>query len=480
MSDEHGAQYSRTYGHPFIETPNMDRLAQNGTTFDSAYCNAPLCVPSRISFMTGQFNSRCEGWDNAVPMRADAVTWPHLLRSAGYDAVLAGKMHLVGLDNLHGFRAQLSRDIHSEMSHPIYPWEKGLPAASSPWAGVVGTGTGVPGHEGPALRAPEELKQRRPMPTGPGRTIEIDIDDATEHAAVDYLRNVGSTGEPFALCVGFIAPHFPFVVPDEYFNRYFPKHADLPNIPPGHLESLPAAAQRLRTAFGFSGHTENQVARARAAYYGLVTYLDDKIGTLLNVLDEMGLSENTVVIHASDHGELLGEHGLWRKMSFYEQAARVPLQIRWPAAGRLGQRFAKNVSLVDVTATILDLAGVTGDVDGASLREILAGDAAEWKDEAFSEHNAHGTNHPRAMIKKGKWKLCATHADPLEIELYDLESDPGEFTTLASDRANEDVLSALLGRLHELWNGERIEEKVIASQRCRMLIQSAVPELQLF
>ena len=485
MSDEHGAQFSSSYGHEFISTPNMDRLSREGVTFDSAYCNAPLCVPSRICFMTGRYNSNCEGWDNAVPVAEDVVTWPYLLRSIGYDAVLAGKMHLVGLDNLRGFRAQLSRDIHSEMSHPIYGWDQGLPTATSPWKGLISTGTGVPGHEGPSDGLPEELRNRTDQPTGPGSTVEIAIDDATEKAAVEYLKAAGGRNQPFALCVGFIAPHFPFVVPDEYYSRYYPQHADLPVLPDDHLTSLPEAAQNLRKAFGFWGHTKDQIRKARAAYYGLVTYLDDKIGSLLRALDEANLTENTIVIHTSDHGEMLGEHGLWRKMCFYDQAARIPLQIRLPKNGLKGERIQENVSLIDVTATMLDAAGIPPSeqkhrwgIDGASLMDLMNGKTANWPDEAFSEHNAHGTEHPRAMLKRGPWKLCVTHGRPEATELYNTETDPGEFHNRAEDPQCGDILSAMRGRINEMWDGEGIEKRVVASQRRRLLIQSAVAEMK--
>ena len=479
LTDEHGAQFSGTYGHPFIATPAMDRLAAEGVTFDAAYCNNPLCVPSRLSFMTGQYTHRCRGWDNATPLPADAVTWPHLLRAQGYDVALSGKMHLIGEDPLHGFQEQLARDLHIELQHPIFPWDNGIPEASEPWPGVVRTDSRVPpGPDGVEAEAAGGGEDADSPPTGPGRTPEIDADDDATAAAVAYLRSRahGPTGRPFALCVGLIAPHFPFVVPEPFFSHYFPHHADLPDLPPGHLEALPPAAQRLRRAFGFRGHTEAQVRRARAAYYGLVSYADDKLRQLLDALDECGLTEDTVVIHTSDHGEMLGEHGLWRKMSFYEQSARVPLQIRWPGRAAAGRRVGECVSLVDVAATIVGAAGAATPVapmDGRSLAGLLAGPDPEWRDEAFAEHTAHGTDRARAMLRRGRWKLCLSGAEDLEPELYDLEKDPGEFTNLAGDPAaagvQEDMTDALLRR----WNWRRIDREVRASQRRRQLVRAA-------
>lgn len=461
MSDEHGGMFSSAYQHPLVETPNMERLAEEGVTFDAAYCNAPLSVPSRICFMTGQHNWHCKGWDNATPMRSDAMTWPYLLRAQGYDVVLSGKMHLVGRDNLHGFRRQLAKDIHAHLRHPIYLWKDGIPRATRPWPGVY--------------------------EAGPGRTVEIEADDQAEEAAVAYLKEAARKEQPFALCVGPIAPHFPFVVPEPYFSRYYPEKVDLPNNPPGHLENLPPAAQRLRTAFGFWSYTEEQVLRARAAYYGLISYVDDKIGRLLDTLDAVGLAENTVVVYTSDHGDMLGEHGLWRKMSFYEQSERIPMLVRWPGAVLAGRRIGQCVSLIDLSATILDIGGVSieeqkekWEIDGDTMLALMQGQDEGWKDEAFAEHNAHGTDRARAMVRRGAWKLCYTHGDPPEFQLYDLASDPGEFDNLAGRPEHSETQERLFNRINQLWDAERVTQEVLASQQERYLIRNLAPEERLF
>ena len=477
MSDEHGPMWSSAYGHPFVQTPNMERLADRGATFDAAYCNAPLCVPSRLSFLTGRYVSNCGGWDNTTPLPSDSPTWPYLLRSAGYDAVLCGKMHLLGPDSLHGFGAQLAYEPHgggyADPSadqrrgrppgglHANYPWREGMPVVDPPWAGVQEARAG----------------------TGP----MIDADDTIEAAALGYLRDPARGEQPFALCVGFVAPHFPFIVPEPYFSMYYPEHADLPGDPPGHIQDLPAAALRLRQMFGFDGYTDDEVRRARAAYYGLITYLDEKIGRLLDALAEHGLAENTVVIHTSDHGESLGEHGLWRKMNFYEQAARVPLQISWPGNIRGGQRFPGAVSTVDVTATILDIAGVEAESvsllrpDGDSVLPLMRGTTTTWKDEAFTEHLAHGTDRARAMIRQGAWKLCYSHGDPPENELYDLESDPGEFTNLAGLPDHQQVQARLVSRVMEIWGDpDRLTRDIVTGQDSRLMIRGVMGDSAVF
>ena len=453
--------FSSTYGHPVVETPSMDRMAERGVTFDAAYCNSPLCVPSRLSFMTGRYVSRVAAWDNATPLAVDAMTWPYLLRSSGYDVALSGKMHLIGPDQLHGFRAQLATDLHAQTPHFVARWTQGLGTASEPWQGVVNA--------------------------GPGVTREIETDDEVEAAGTQYLKQRARENQPFALCLGFIAPHFPFVVHDYYYDRYPTQRVDMPNMPSGHLEDLPPAAQRLRQMFGFGPYTDDEVLRARRAYFGLVSYLDDKIGRLLDLLETEGLAENTVVIHTSDHGEMLGEHGLWRKMNFYEQSSRVPLQIVWPAMLPMGLRVPSAVSLVDVTATILDMAGLseeereTRGIDGVSLAAPLLGRAVPWRDEAVAEYMAHGTDRLRGMVRSSKWKLSYSHGETPELELYDMDGDPAEFNNLAGQPDHREVQDRLLASLMETWKDpQSISRRVVASQEDRYLMRQVQEDRSLF
>ena len=218
------------------------------------------------------------------------------------------------------------------------------------------------------------------------------------------------------------------------------------------------------------------VRRIREELYRDLDY--DAIWRLLNALEEQGLAENTVVIHTSDHGESLGEHGLWCKMNFYEQAARVPLQISWPGVLPGGRRVPGAVSLVDLTTTIVDLGKVPDDdralwaMDGDSLLPLIQGDGAAWKDEAFVEHLAHGTDRARAMIRQGSWKLSYSHGDPPDLELYNLDTDPGEFTNLAGNPAHQQVQDRLLSRIMELWGDpDRLTHRIVASQEARLLIR---------
>ena len=445
MSDEHAPMFSSPYGHPLIQTPNLDRLAENGITFTNAYCNSPLCMPSRMSFMTGKYIHHIGTWDNATPLASDEITWAHLLRNAGYDVVLAGKQHFGGMEQLHGFRAQLARDLHAERQHALTDWENGTPPARHPWQGLA--------------------------QAGPGTTEEIEVDDLAETAALEYLRDTARQEQPWALNVSFIAPHFPLVVPQRFWNLYPLNEIDMPTIPEGHLENQHPVYQRMRRMFGCIDFPEELVRSGRAGYYGLITYLDEKIGRLLTALEETGQAENTVVIYTSDHGEMNGEHGMWRKSNFYEASARVPLQMKLPGHLQAGKRLDEVVSLVDLTATLVDLANAPhgGQMDGDSLMPLIRGTAPEWKNFAFSEYLAHGVARPMAMLRQGRYKFNYSLGDA--PELYDIAEDPGEFHNLADEPAYQAIREELEAQLLEDWNPIEIERQVRESQKARILIE---------
>ena len=393
--------------------------------------------------MTGRHIHHIKVWDNGAPLAAEAATWAHVVRTHGYDAVLAGKQHFRGPDRLHGFCAQIARDINAE-NKPVIP----------DWSQDIQNGTPT-----------------REIRAGAGLTEEVAADDQAEGAALAYLRHPDRQTGPWALNVGFVAPHPPWIVPRRFFDMYPPDEVDLPAIPPGHIEGQHPVHQRMRRWRGLPEETlpEEAVRRARSAYYGLVTSLDERLGRLLDALDETGLRERTAVVYTSDHGELLGEHGMWYKSSFYEQSVRIPLIISWP--GNLPRRRVKEVvSLVDLTATIVELAGAPrlDWMDGDSLLSLAKGESRGWKNEAISEYYASGVTRPMGMIRRGRFKLNHSLGD--RTELYDLQDDPGEFNDLGEQSAYEGIRETLAARLLSQLNPTRLDGQVRQSQSERRLI----------
>ena len=214
------------------------------------------------------------------------------------------------------------------------------------------------------------------------------------------------------------------------------------------------------------GFTEEEIRRARAAYYGLVTFLDERIGMVLRALKDSGLAENTVVVYTSDHGEMAGEHGMWCKHAFYEAAVRVPLLVSWPGHIDPGRRVSQVTSLLDLVRTFLTIAGAEAeDLDGADLLNVLEGRAAEGEGLAIAEFTAHGTDRPSRMIRRGRFKL--NHYLEQPVELYDLDADPNEFNDLAGHPAYTQVQGELTEQLLTGWDPIDIDQKVRESQHRR-------------
>jgi choline-sulfatase len=414
MSDEHNAGVLGCYGNRIIRTPNLDKLATAGTTFENCYCNSPLCVPSRLAFTAGKYVSRIGAWNNACWLPSDEYpSLPRIMNAAGYESLLCGKMHY---DNTrrYGFR-----EIGGNMNS------------------AVKTGRGN-------RRPPDDLT---PTPGLSPRFDEFRAGDSSSilnhdrkvtAATVEFLEHRQADDKPFFLFVGYLAPHFPLIVPQEYWDRYQGK-VPMPVIPKGHIESLPRNYKHLRIGFNVEDAPDDLVRKGRELYYGLTQWLDDEIGKVLASLARSDMADNTVVLYTTDHGENMGEHGLWWKNALFEHAARVPLIVRWPARWKGAQRRVGACSLVDVVQTIAEIGGakVPGDWNGDSMVPWLDSPQTRWKDKAVSEYYAHNIASGYAMIRMGRFKYVyhtpAAAAHPAERELYDLQTDPGEFRNLAND-----------------------------------------------
>ena len=359
--DQLTAALTGAYGHAVVRTPNLDRLVSGGIRFDAAYSPCPVCAPARGALMSGRYVSNCKAYDNAAPWPEDMVTIPHYLTLAGYDTALSGKMHFVGADQLHGF--------HRRFVTNIYPADfKWTPARQDPFNLAEGEQpefrpTGGQAHQyvGGAIhvgrwsstlsfdeethfRALEYLHakgtQRHRTAFVAAREFE-DLDTmrgrepSAGPPAAGALASPDAVPQPFFLCVSYHHPHEPFWPPQEYWDMYGDKPIDVP-AHPENLEATYSTQDRwLNDYHGCADHDltdPESAARVRRAYYGLVTYIDDKVGELMASLEENGLADSTVVVFCSDHGDMLCEKGMVQKRCFYEWSAQVPLIVRLPQA----------------------------------------------------------------------------------------------------------------------------------------------------
>lgn len=445
MSDEHDAAVTGCYGNDVIHTPNLDELARGGVTFDACYCNSPLCAPSRSSFTAGKYVSRVGAWSNECELpSADYPSLPRVLAEGGYLPLLCGKQHY-DRSRRYGFV------------------EIGAAGGNQ----AVKNGRGVR-RAADDLAPPTEVSQRFERFHAGDDSPVLRHDRLVTEGALQFLSTRTRSDSPFFLFLGYIAPHFPLVAPQALWERYRGR-VPAPVIPDGHLDSLPLNYKHLRTGFQVTDVPEDVVRRSRELYYALTDWLDGEIGRVLTALRQSPIAEDTVVIYTSDHGENLGEHGLWWKNSMFEHSARVPLIVSWPKRWDGEQRRSAACSLVDLVQTVTDVAGTRppSDWDGDSLLPWLDDTAYRWKDLAVSEYYGHNVASGYVMVRQGRYKyVYHTPPDemhPPERELYDLVQDPGEFTNLAGSEAHGEVVR----RLHDALLAELGEQPDLAEQRSR-------------
>ncbi len=449
MSDEHQRDITSCYGHRVVRTPYLDRLAAEGVVFENAYCNSPLCVPSRMSFMTGKYVHQVGAWDNSSVLDSAIETFADHFDAQSVQTILCGKMHFIGSDQFHGF---------SRREGPIPANPKGDPSA-------------LRRHE--IAARPDALRRFRDA--GAGDSGILTHDEAAHEAAIRVLRELAAkrSRQPFMLVVGYVAPHFPLRIPERYYQLYWPGNVIKPNVPAGHLEQLHPVAKGLRTHFCADEITDEQLRCCIAGYYGLVTYLDERIGQLLATLDEVGLAEETMVIYTSDHGEMLGEHGMWWKCCMYEQAVAVPLIMRLPTRPPAGTRVSEIVELVDLYPTCAEALGVgcPDDLPGRSVLPLARAEATGWKGLAFSEYHAHGTTAASYMIRRGPFKYVyhIGHSP----ELYDLRNDPSEFHNVSNEMDYSHVIASLHAELIGRVDPELVDRQAKLDQGRRAAAQEA-------
>ncbi|MEE9414145.1 MAG: choline-sulfatase [Acidimicrobiales bacterium] len=429
-------------------TPAIDKLAAEGVRFSSTYSNSPLCAPARFAKMSGQLNSKIGAYDNAAEFGSRIPTFAHHLRAAGYQTSLVGKMHFVGADQLHGFEERLTTDIYPADFGWTPNWSD--PGGRFDWwfhnlDSVINAGIAEASNQ-------------------------LDYDDEVAHQAVRKIRDLARTSDdrPWAMTVSFTHPHDPYVARQEFWNLY---HHDAivmprtptPAIPDPHSQRL-AQVITADTTQPSDAHIRN----ARHAYLANVSYADALIQQILDTLEAHAMRDNTVVLFTSDHGDMLGERGLWYKMNFFEHSARIPLVLNFPSQ-IAPATVATNTSLLDIAPTLLELAGVEvpDTMDGQSLLSLGQRDGERT---VLGEYLGEGAIAPILMIRRGDHKYVWSAADP--PQLYDLSADPSELVNLALEPSP--LALAFEAEIQHHWDPAALDAAVRADQQSRQIVDRAL------
>ena len=442
----------------FIHAPHLRALAQRSARFANSYTASPLCAPARASFMSGQLPSRTRVYDNAAEFASDIPTYAHHLRRAGYYTGLSGKMHFVGPDQLHGFEERLTTDI--------YPADFG-------W---------TPDYRKPGERI-DWWYHNLGSVTGAGiaeTSNQMEYDDEVAFHATQKLYQLSRTSDdaasrPWCLTVSFTHPHDPYVARRKYWDLYENSPALEPAIAAIPFEAQDPHAQRLMQACDYTQFdiTADNIRRARQGYLANISYVDDKIGEILEVLQATRMLDDTIIVFTSDHGDMLGERGLWFKMNFFEGSARVPLMIA--GRGIQPQLVTQPVSTLDINPTLaalagIDIAAVKPWTDGEELTGVIAGGKRQGP--VLMEYAAEGSNAPLVCIRDGQYKFVYCEIDP--PQLFDLESDPHELTNLAGDPAHAALLAQFTAAAKARWDMAAYDAAVRESQARRWVVYEAL------
>jgi len=439
----------------WLHAPNLKKLAARSTRFKNAYTASPLCAPGRAAFMSGQLPSATGVYDNAAEFASSIPTYAHHLRRAGYQTCLSGKMHFVGPDQLHGFEERMTTDIYP----PDFGWTPDYrkPGERIDWwyhnMGSV-TGAGV-----------AEI------------TNQLEYDDEVAYHATrkiyDYGRGLDT--RPWCITVSFTHPHDPYVARKKYWDLYEDCEHLLPEVPAMDYEEHDAHSKRILDANDWRSFniTEEDIRRSRRAYFANISYLDDKVGEILEALEST--RQEATVLFVSDHGDMLGERGLWFKMSFLEGSARVPMMI---AAPQMEAGLVETpVSNIDVCPTLCDLAGVSMVevmpwTTGESL--VKLGQGGVRTSPVAMEYAAEASYSPLVCLRHGRWKYTNCALDP--EQLFDMEADPLERNNLVETVEHAEVLERFRMMAAGRWDLEEFDADVRQSQARRWVVYEALRE----
>jgi choline-sulfatase len=430
-----------------IKTPNLDKLAGRGVRFTDAYCNSPICVPSRASFQTGRYVHDIRFWDNANPYDGSVPSWAHRLRATGHRVESIGKLH---------FRSAVDDNGFCQEHMPLHVVEG------------IGDPIGMLREPPPPRRAALRLAAE----AGCGDSSYQGYDERIAEAAEAWLRQraLSPDARPWVLFVSLVCPHFPLIARPEWYNLYREEQVPWPEqYAKSERPTHPyVEAMRACQIYDEGFDDPSKVRKAIAAYFGLVSFVDHNVGRLLKVLDEHGLADTTRIIYTSDHGDNLGTRGLWGKSNMYEESAGVPMIMVGPEVPA-GVVCREPVSLVDCHPTIIDCVGQPSHADdaalpGAPLLEVARGRLPERT--VFSEYHAAGAATGVFMIRKGKFKFVYYVGMP--PQLFDLEADPYERRDLGQHAGYRGLVADCESALRKIVNPERADAQARQDQAARI------------
>lgn len=425
MSDEHQARALGCAGHCFIKTPYLDALAASGTRFSNAYTPSPICVPARASFATGLYPHQTRLWDNAMPYDGSIKGWGHALQDKGVTVESIGKLHYRNEEDPAGF----------DIEH--------IPMMVADGVGMVWA----------SIRKEDEriMEPKRMLGDyiGPGNSKYTDYDKAVVERTKDWIKDHANDDQPWCLFVGLVAPHFPLVVPQEYFDLYPSEIMPSVKLHPNDGYKRHPWIEKQNAFMDSEGRFADQSERlaAMSAYFGLCTWLDHNVGQILETLDQADQTKATTVVYTSDHGDNVGARGLWGKSNMYQESVTIPMITAGPGIP-IGV-CETPVSLLDLSVTIAkhfdtDIQSAEGMTD---LTTILKQPEDKGR-LVFSEYHAAGAVSGAFMVRKGQWKLI--HYIGFEDELFDLENDPEELVNCANAPECVSILQDLHAELRKI------------------------------
>ena len=443
-SDEHNKRF---LGHEMVQTPNLDRLAAMGTTFANAYTPSPICMPARAALATGRYCHEIGCWDNGSPYRGtEADSWGHRLNAQGVEANTFGKLH-----------------FHPESDHG---YDVNLPLwANSAESGYVGAIASWLGEHQPTMGG----LRKEVLSAEIGEFGYTRYDRATAAAAADWLRNRQPTDKPWCSFVSFTYPHYPFVAPAEFANMYDPADVPLPvNWQRENWDMHPAVVWKRKKMGLDAGFTEDEMRRTIAIYFGMISFMDAQVGRVLDALSATPYADNTRIIYTSDHGDMLGEHGMWFKGTMHEGSAGIPMILAGPDVPR-GHICHTPVNLIDVFPTAVESTGCRyakedDAINGKNL--VTIANEPDSDRATFSEYHSVATTAGNFMMRTARYKYVEYLGEA--SQLFDMIADPEESNNLALDPANADLVTAHANQMRAQFSPEEVDERVKTFQNAQL------------